>query len=91
MEEQKINKEGNPKRRQRGISAISVMVLLSLSLVGTLRLRKEVCDPDTQTQDIFACAGVNLFMLSHVFIAGKPIRDGLECIFPRNKENFKSN
>jgi hypothetical protein len=31
--------------------------------------------------------GVNLFMLSHVFIAEKPTKDIIECIFNRKEDS----
>lgn len=85
MEDQTTISEEVPTRKQKGISALSVAVLLTLSLVGSHILRDQFCNPNTQTYDFFTCLGINGFMLGHVLIAEKPVRDGIECISPSNE------
>lgn len=92
MEEQNINytkEQISPPRRHKGINALVLTIILSLTFTGASGLRSNLCSPEAKTSN-FECLGINIFLLLHIPFAQISVRNTLEYFFPREAKNQES-
>ncbi len=85
MGEQEINyieEQISPPRRHKGINAVVLTIMLSLTFSGASSLRSNLCNSEAKTSN-FECLGINIFLLLHIPFAQISIRNTLEFFFPK--------
>lgn len=72
-------------RKEKGVTALTLALLLSLTFTGALKLRAPICETNANTTNV-ACLGVNLFLLFHTPFAEIQIKNTLGFFFPKDEE-----
>lgn len=84
MELSNVENELKPPRRHHGINAIVITLMISLSSIGAISIRNNVCNVEVTSFNP-NCIGINFYLASQVIFAESAIKNAFQYLFPKKE------